>query len=56
MAGATSTVRRDQDEIERRLEALERAIGALEDLHTMLGHPSGVAAQPLSQVEVIQEV
>jgi hypothetical protein len=53
--GATSSAWPRLRQIERRLEALERAIGALENLHTMLGHPPGVAARP-TYVEVMQEV
>lgn len=55
MTGSTSGVLRHLQEVERRLEALERAIGALEDLYTMLRHPPGVAARP-THVEVMQEV
>lgn len=55
MTGATSSAWPYLREIERRLAALERGIRALEDLHTMLGHPPGVAARP-THVEVMQEV
>jgi hypothetical protein len=55
MTGATSGALRHLLGVERRLEALERAIGALEDLQTMLGQPPGVATQP-THVEIMQEV
>ena len=55
MTGATSGALRHLQEVERRLEALECAIAALEDLHTMLRHPPGVAARS-THVEVMQEV
>jgi hypothetical protein len=55
MTGASSGALRHLQEVERRLAALDRALGALEDLHTMLGHPPGVAARP-THVEVMQDV